>query len=157
MILSEAQVERCEGEFAWVKIRPHSPCGHCDPKTGCKSVSITRLFGQAQQSYQVKNPLQAKPNDYVKVAVNEADLLGTAVWAYGLPLILLMLGAVLGSAIAQPPHQELCALLGAVLGFSISFIVLRLRNEKAKQSQPRIVEILPNTIPLKKCATHESK
>lgn len=153
MIVSEAQVERCEGEFAWVKIKPHSPCGNCDPKTGCKSVSITRLFGQAQQSYQVKNPLNAKPNDFVKVAVAEGDLLGTAAWAYGLPLFLLILGAVLGSAIAQEPHVELYSLLGAVIGFVVSFFILRSRNEKAKTTQPSIVEILPNTIEIKRCST----
>jgi sigma-E factor negative regulatory protein RseC len=152
MIFSEAQVERCEGDFAWVKIRPHSPCGNCDPKTGCKSVSITRLFGQGQQSYPVKNPLHARPNDFVKVAVNEGDLLGTAVWAYGFPLILLILGAVLGSALAYPPHDELYSLMGAVLGFLLSFVVLRMRNEKAKATQPSIVEILPNTIQLKNCS-----
>ena len=154
MIFSEAQVERCEGEFAWVKIRPHSPCGNCDPKTGCKSVAITRLFGHAQQSYQVKNPLHAKPNDYVKVAVNDGDLLGTAVWAYGFPLLLLILGAVLGSALAPVALDELYSLLGAVIGFLLSFIVLRMRNEKAKQTQPSIVEILPNTIKLKNCSSH---
>lgn len=152
MIVSEAQVERCEGEFAWVKIRPHSPCGNCDPKTGCKSVSITRLFGNAQQSYQVKNPLQAKPNDFVKVAVNDGDLLGTAVWAYGLPLLALIMGAVLGSVLAGPLHRELFSLLGALLGFVLSFFVLRARNETAKTMQPSIVEILPKTIKLKKCS-----
>lgn len=152
MIVSEAQVERCEGDFAWVTIRPHSPCGNCDPKTGCKSVSITRLFGQAQQSYQVKNPLQAKPNDFVKVAVNEGALLGTAVWAYGFPLLLLILGSILGSVLATPVHRELFSLLGALFGFLLSFFVLRVRNEKAKLMQPSIVEILPNTIKLKNCS-----
>ena len=153
MIVSEAQVERCEGEFAWVKIRPHSPCGNCDPKTGCKSVSITRLFGNAQQSYQVKNPLQAMPNDFVKVAVSDSALLGSAFWAYGLPLLLLMAGALLGSILAVPLHRELFSLLGAVLGFLLSFLVLRLRNEKAKVLQPSIVEILPKTIKLKNCSS----
>lgn len=152
MIVSEAQVERCDGDLAWVKIRPHSPCGHCDPKTGCKSVSITRLFGQAQQSYQVKNPLQAKPNDFVKVAVNEGALLGTAVWAYGFPLLLLIFGAILGSVLAAPVHRELFSLLGAVAGFLLSFLVLRMRNESAKLMQPSIVEILPSTIQLKNCS-----
>ncbi len=157
MIVSEAQVERCEEGYAWVKIRPHSPCGNCDPKTGCKSVSITRLFGNAQQSYQVKNPLKAKPHDFVKVAVKEGALLGSAVWAYGLPLLALILGAVLGSILAAPLHRELFSLLGAVLGFVLSFFVLRMRNEKAKEMQPSIVEILPKTIKLKSCTGEEQK
>jgi sigma-E factor negative regulatory protein RseC len=155
MIVSEAQVERCEGEFAWVSIRPHSPCGHCDPKTGCKSVAITRLFGTAQQSYQVKNSLSAKPNDWVKVAVNDGVLLSTALWAYGLPLLLLILGAVLGGALASTKQAELFSLLGAVLGFVASFLVLRLRNGSAQAMQPRIIEIVSQSMPLKSCSRRD--
>lgn len=155
MIVSEAQVERCEGEFAWVSIRPHSPCGHCDPKTGCKSVAITRLFGTAQQSYQVKNSLNAKPNDWVKVAVNDGVLLNTALWAYGLPLLLLILGALLGAAMAGTARAELFSLLGAVTGFVAGFLILRLRNTSAQAMQPRIIEIVPQSIQLKPCARRD--
>lgn len=146
MIVSDAQVERCEGELAWVSIRPHTPCGHCDPKTGCKSVAITRLFGAAQQSYQVKNTLGAKPNDWVKVAVNDGVLLSTALWAYGFPLLLLIVGALMGSALASPARAEVFSLLGAVIGFAASFFILRWRNHSAQAMQPRIVEILPAQI-----------
>lgn len=153
MIVSEAQVERCEGEFAWVSIRPHSPCGHCDPKTGCKSVAITRLFGTAQQSYQVKNTLGARPNDLVKVAVNDGVLLSTALWAYGLPLMLLIFGAVIGSALASAARAELFSLLGAALGFAVGFLILRLRNPSAQAMQPRIVEIIPENMKLTPCSS----
>ena len=80
-------------------------------------------------------------------------MLGSAFWAYGLPLLLLMAGALLGSIVAAPLHRELFSLLGAVLGFLLSFLVLRLRNEKAKVLQPSIVEILPKTIKLKNCSS----
>ncbi|WP_051534370.1 SoxR reducing system RseC family protein [Deefgea rivuli] len=153
MIVSEAQVERCEGEFAWVSIRPHSPCGHCNPKTGCKSVAITRLFGAAQQSYQVKNTLGARPNDLVKVAVNDGVLLNTALWAYGLPLMLLIFGAVIGSALASVARAELFSLLGAALGFAVGFLILRLRNPSAQAMQPRIVEIIPANMKLTSCSS----
>jgi sigma-E factor negative regulatory protein RseC len=146
MIVSDAQVERCEGTLAWVSIRPHTPCGHCDPKTGCKSVAITRLFGAAQQSYQVKNTLGAKPNDWVKVAVNEGVLLSTALWAYGFPLLLLIVGALIGSALGSPARAEVFSLLGALIGFAASFFVLRWRNRSAQAMQPRIVEILPANV-----------
>ena len=153
MILSEAKVERCEGEWAWVCIHPHTPCGHCDPKTGCKSIAITRLFGAAQQSYQVNNTLGAKPNDLVKVAVNDGVLLSTALWAYGLPLLLLIFGAIIGSVLANTLQKELFSLLGAILGFLLSFIVLRWRNSSAQAMQPRIVEIMPKSFRLKPCSS----
>ncbi|WP_157670402.1 SoxR reducing system RseC family protein [Chitinibacter sp. GC72] len=123
MIETQAQVIRTEGAHAWIRIRPHSPCGNCDPETGCKSVAITRMFGQAQDSYRVSNPIAAQNNDLVMVAIAEDALLKTALWAYGLPMLLLLLGASMASYCYQ--HDELATLLGAGLGFFIGFLVLR--------------------------------
>lgn len=123
MIETQAQVIRTEGAHAWIRIRPHSPCGNCDPQTGCKSVAITRMFGQAQDSYRVSNPIAAQNNDLVMVAIAEDALLKTALWAYGLPMLLLLLGASMASYWYQ--HDQLATLLGAGLGFFIGFLVLR--------------------------------
>ncbi|WP_348944561.1 SoxR reducing system RseC family protein [Chitinibacter sp. FCG-7] len=123
MIETQAQVIRTEGTYAWIRIRPHSPCGNCDPETGCKSVAITRMFGQAQDSYRVSNPIAAQNNDLVMVAIAEDALLKTALWAYGLPMLLLLLGAGIASYWFQ--HDELATLLGAGLGLFIGFLVLR--------------------------------
>jgi sigma-E factor negative regulatory protein RseC len=138
MIETQAQVVRTEGDYAWVKIRPHSPCGNCDPKTGCKSVAITRLFGNAQENYRVSNPIHAAPQDLVTIAVADGVLLRTALWAYGLPLLLLLLGAAIASVLM--PGQELATLIGACLGFLVGFAILRrLPLSQLIASEPAIV------------------
>ncbi|MBM5575505.1 SoxR reducing system RseC family protein [Deefgea sp. CFH1-16] len=152
MIITEAQVERCEGGQAWVKIRPRSPCGNCHPKYGCKSVAITRLFGQGQESYPVQNQLGAKASDWVKVAVNDGVLLQSALWGYGLPLLLLLLGAALALLVAPAAWSELASLLGAALGFVVAFVVLRWRNAKMQAFQPRVIEIMSATSGSTMCA-----
>ncbi|MBE9609817.1 SoxR reducing system RseC family protein [Chitinilyticum piscinae] len=137
MIETEAQVSRADGAYAWVKIRPHSPCGHCDPETGCKSVSISRMFGNAAQEFRVRNDAGAQPGELVFVAVPEDALLKSALWAYGLPLLLLLAGALLGSLI----HAGWGALLGAACGLIAGFLVLRFRRSAAERLEPSIVGV----------------
>ena len=53
MIEAEARVLRCDGEQAWVELRPHTPCGHCDPQRGCRSLSLARAFHTGQSAFAV--------------------------------------------------------------------------------------------------------
>lgn len=150
MIETQAQVVRTEGDYAWVRIRPHSPCGHCDPEKGCKSVAITRMFGNAQESYRVHNPLAAKPNELVTIAVQEGALLSSALWAYGLPMLLLLLGALIGHFIVS--NSELATLVGAAIGFILGFFVLRLLPKTNLQpAEPAIVAKHPTGQVVKTC------
>ena len=138
MIETQAQVVRTEGQHAWVKIRPHTPCGHCDPERGCKSVAITRMFGQAQESYRVSNPLNAQVDDLVTIGLAESALLSSALWAYGLPMLLLLCGAAIGHF--SLANSELATLLGAACGFTLGFIILRLLPKTQLQAaEPAIV------------------
>jgi sigma-E factor negative regulatory protein RseC len=137
MIETEAQVLRLDGEHAWVKIKPHTPCGQCDPETGCKSIAVSRLFSPAQQGFRVRNVLSAKEGDLVTVAVEEHMLLKSAVWAYGVPLILLIAGAAVGQWFA--PQIPASTVLGGVLGFVVGFVLLKQQHQLAALAEPVIV------------------
>jgi sigma-E factor negative regulatory protein RseC len=137
MIETEAQVLRLEGEHAWVKIKPHTPCGQCDPKTGCKAAAVSRLFAQSQQGFRVKNPLASQVGDLVVVAVEEQTLLKSAIWAYGVPLLLLITGAAAGQWFA--PQNAEYSLLGGFLGFIVGFVLLKQQRQLAAIAEPVIV------------------
>ncbi|WP_051259108.1 SoxR reducing system RseC family protein [Chitinibacter tainanensis] len=142
MIETQAQVVRTDGDYAWIKIRPHTPCGNCDPDKGCKSVAITRLFGQAQDQYRVRNPLAAQAGELVTVGLAEQALLSSALWAYGLPMLLLLLGAFLGSLL--PLAGEAGTLAGAALGFITGFLCLKKQAKSPIHSnEPAIIAKLP--------------
>ncbi|GGP19836.1 SoxR reducing system RseC family protein [Silvimonas iriomotensis] len=152
MIESEAQVVRREGEHVWVRIRPHAPCGNCDPETGCKSVAITRMFGNAKEAFRVRNTVDAQPGDFVRIGVADGMLLRTAFAAYGVPLIALMAGAVLGRTIAPFGLPDLGAVLGAATGFVAGFLILRSRRNLASQAEPATLErLVPGAQPIKFC------
>lgn len=136
MIESEVEVVLVENEHAWVRIKPHTPCGHCDPEAGCKSVAITRLFGGSQE-FRVRNTINAQPGDLVLVVIDDGMLLKSALWGYGLPLTLLMVGAALGAFFAPTGQSNRITLLGAVVGASLAFLLLWQR--RSKQAEPEIV------------------
>jgi sigma-E factor negative regulatory protein RseC len=137
MIETEAQVIRIDGLHAWVKIKPHTPCGQCDPKTGCKSVAVSRMFSQTQEGFRVQNPLSSKAGDLVTVAVEEQQLLKTAAWAYGVPLLLLIVGAALGQWLL--PQSSAYSVLGACFGFVVGFVLLKQQHQLAASAEPVIV------------------
>lgn len=137
MIESEVQVVLVENEHAWVRIKPHGSCGQCDSESGCKSVALSRLFGGAQE-FRVRNPINAEPGDLVLVSVDDGILLKSALWGYGLPLVLLMAGAALGHFFAPTGVSNRITLLGAVVGALVAFTLLWLR--RTKMIEPVIVE-----------------
>ncbi|AZN36420.1 SoxR reducing system RseC family protein [Iodobacter ciconiae] len=137
MIETEAQVLRLDGGYAWVKIKPHTPCGQCDPETGCKSVAVSRLFSRSQDGFRVKNPLSSKVGDLVTVAVEEQMLLKSAVWAYGVPLLLLIAGAAAGQWLV--PQNAAGTVLGGALGFVVGFALLKQQHQLAASAEPVIV------------------
>lgn len=143
MIESEAQVVRIEGDRAWVRIKPHKPCGQCDPEKGCKTVALTRMFG-GQPDFCVRNPLAAKPGDYVKVAIADGMLLKTALWAYGLPVLLLIGGAGLAPLGAPQGWQNGFSLAGAVAGLVAGLLLLKRQNGLAARAEPTIVACVEN-------------
>lgn len=144
MIESEAVVARVEGEYAWVSIRPHTPCGSCDPETGCKTVAMSRMFSGAQPEFRVRNPLQAQGGDLVKVAIADGQLMQSALMGYGLPLTLMMLGALLGFAISPDSWVNILTFIGAGLGFVGALYLLK--QSRRQSVEPQIIEKIPVTL-----------
>lgn len=140
MIETEARVLRCEGGQAWVELRPHTPCGHCDPVRGCRSLSLARAFHTGQSAFAVANPLAAQAGDWVAVAVREHSVRHSALLLYGVPLAALLAGALLGA-----PWGEGWSMACAGLGLAISLLALAWHGRHApgqESHQPVIIRLI---------------
>lgn len=147
MIESEAVVLRVEADRAWVRIRPHAPCGQCDPETGCKTVAMTRLFSGNKQEFPVLNPIAAREGDLVKVAVADGVLLRSALRGYGLPLAGILAGAAAGRLLSGAQDADLASLAGAVAGAALAFGLLRCRP-RSPADEPRIISRYEPGLPM---------
>ncbi|WP_174874596.1 SoxR reducing system RseC family protein [Vogesella oryzae] len=120
MIETEARVLRVEPGFAWVEPRPHSPCGQCDPVSGCRSLQLARMFSLRQPQFRVLDPLGVNAGEQVKIAVPESGMLRSAGLLYAVPVSALLLGAMLASAAG-----ELAAVAGGLFALLFSLLLVR--------------------------------
>lgn len=130
MIETQARVMRVDGATAWVQAESPSSCGACGGK-GCGASLYSRLLHPREPEYAVGNPIAARAGELVVVGVEDGVLFRAALAAYVLPLMLLLLGALLGGR-----WGEFGALAGAVAGLTLAAMWLRSRRGA---SQPVIL------------------
>jgi positive regulator of sigma E activity len=136
----EAWVVRLEGADAWVQATGPGPaCGACSQKTGCagsdKGALLSDAASKARQGVLLRlpNAIRARPGDAVLVRAADGMVI-KAVWrAYGIPLVLGLLGAALGFGLAG---DDMAALLGLLAGLLAGVVLLRLRGLEASSGEP---------------------
>lgn len=132
MIETPARVTRVEGATAWVRTESPSSCGACGGK-GCGNSLYARLLHPREPEYPVTNLISARPGQAVIVGVQDGAVL-RAVWrGYLLPLVLLLLGAVLGAG-----WGDAGAVLGGLVGLALSVPLVR---QRAGWTQPEILRL----------------
>jgi sigma-E factor negative regulatory protein RseC len=112
MIETQARVLSTEQALVWEEPCPRSPCGRCDPVTGCRSPSIVGDFHPAEKPFHVHNPLDAQVGEGIVVSLPEPDVLKSGLLIYLAPLAGLCLGAALGAAV-----RKFLSVAAGVLGF----------------------------------------
>lgn len=123
MIESPARIRRTEGETAWVVSEAPSSCGACAGK-GCGSSVFARFWHADLAEYPVANPIGAAAGDAVVVGLPDGALLHAALTSYGLPLVLLLLGAGIGGTIFGEPG----AIGGGLSGLILAALWLKLAS-----------------------------
>ncbi|MDD5364087.1 MAG: SoxR reducing system RseC family protein [Gallionellaceae bacterium] len=122
MLENSARVVRVEGDLAWVLTESPSSCGACGGK-GCGSSTFVRMLHPREPEYAVLNPISAQAGETVVVGIEEGALLQAAISGYLVPLMLLLLGALLGGI-----WGELQAVAGSVAGLMIAALWLKRRR-----------------------------
>ncbi len=137
MIEARGKIAAIDGDYALVSISD-TGCGRCHEAGGCGGNNLTQMLCTSPKTYRVLNPRQARVGDSVVVVVAEKSVFRGAVAAYGLPLLALLAGALIGLALAG----EAGAIIGAVGGLFFSWCFLRMsgkwRNGDDPDSQPFI-------------------
>lgn len=125
MLETRATVVRLDGCNALVEADHVSGCEQCNGK-GCSSSKLGSLFCSTPRQFQVKNSINAKVGDDVVVAIGEGVMLRSIGLAYLLPLLLLLVGAALGSALAvESTQQDGYAVVGALIGLAAGLVVAK--------------------------------
>lgn len=135
-------VTRLEAETAWVKTSRTSACKACTSRKSCQMAEN----GQ-EMEVPARNDANAKVGDRILLCVESSALLKISFLLYIFPVLLMLLGAVMGEKIA-PLFGVDPSLFSALLGFSsfgAAFVLIRLTHVRMARKEcyrPRIVRIL---------------
>ncbi len=126
MLETRAIIVQVEGQYALVQASQANGCEQCKGK-GCGAGKLSQLFCSKPRQFQADNPINAGVGDEVVVSVAEGAILRGIGLVYLLPLLLLVMGAMLGSAWAgqSPEQHDGYAAAGALLGLAAGFIAVK--------------------------------
>ncbi len=121
MLEQTAEVVKTASDGIWVQAVEPSGCGTCGGQ-GCSSRRIAELFQRKPRHFLVDCDLSLAPGDRVVVGIARGSVLRSALRAYGLPLGLMLAGALLAQAI-RPGDGS--ALVGMLLGGMAGWLAAR--------------------------------
>jgi len=121
MLEQTAEVIQTASDGVWVQAVEPSGCGTCGGQ-GCSSRRIAELFQRKPRQFLVDCDLALAPGDRVVVGIANGSVLKSALRAYGLPLGLMLGGALLAQAM-QPGDGA--AIVGMLLGGLMGWLVAR--------------------------------
>jgi len=142
MIEETGVVIHTDGEVARVLLQRMEGCERCTTQGVCRP-------SQDGMEIEAFNPIGAKVGERVKIAIKSEVYLKGSMIAYGLPLIALISGAILGKNIGDAYFKEMSPdITAAILGFAFlitTFIIIKIWGKKAKtktEYKPIIEEVV---------------
>lgn len=128
MIEEQVIVTATTEQGAWVEGIQQSACGSCSAKAGCGQHTMSQLgkkvtlwlpfSSQLQPDTDLKSML--KVGQQIVVGLPEGAILRSTFVLYGVPLLALVLGAMLGHFLAGEVGSILLSIFALVLGFKIA-------------------------------------
>ncbi len=121
MLEQTAEVIHTASDGIWVQAVEPSGCGTCGGQ-GCSSRRIAELFQRKPRNFRVECDLALAPGDRVVIGIARGTVLKSAMRAYGLPLVLMLTGALLAQAMRP---GDGAALVGMLIGGTLGWLAAR--------------------------------
>ena len=120
-------VNRVEHGMAIIDVAVPKGCGRCDEPGGCGG-GLAVGGAACSRSYQMPDAVGVAAGDEVVLTVPAGGVLRAAAWAYGIPLLLGLAGAMGGAAAAA---DERLSIGGGLAGLILGFVLLGLQRRRA--------------------------
>jgi len=113
-------IRELDGQEAIVEVE-QGGCGRCHEKGGCGGQHLSQMFCSQIKTYRVANPNGVAVGEKVLIGISSGSIRRSANLAYGLPLLGLVIGALIGMNVAGDPG----AMLGGGIGLFVAWLLLR--------------------------------
>ncbi|MCB1802951.1 MAG: SoxR reducing system RseC family protein [Gammaproteobacteria bacterium] len=144
MIEQEARVVGVDGDRVEIEVSRQSACGSCNASKGCGTSLLADWFPKRHLALRLPNRIGARIGDRVVIGLDEGALQRATYTLYGLPLLALLGGAILGDRIAAQIglSQELVAVTVGLLGMIVVLLWLRVRAGSAGRGVEQEIRLL---------------
>ena len=136
-----AVIRALEGDIALVEV-PDGGCGRCHEEGGCGGHHLTQALCGDPKIYRVANPFGLKIGDEVTLGISAKALWSGANFAYALPVLALLVGAMLGAFF----HGDSGAMVGGVFGLVAAWLVLRWKMRQGLENPDFQPQIVPSVV-----------
>ena len=152
MITENAIVTQANLSIAWVKTTRSGACEGCSSRESCGTAG-----SQKEMIVRVKNILNVEKGDPVVIGLETRPMLFLTFLLYVFPIILLLIGAVIGDSLAPAFKMDpsLVSMIFGFLFFGFSFYIIRKKNNslsKKEMYKPFLVRKRSHVIPTS-CST----
>lgn len=127
MIEEMGVVVSLEGQVANVAPLTQTGCHGCSSSGLCGTTLLSPLFGNKRRMLAAENSINAKPGDEVVIGLNRTALVLASLMVYLLPLIMLVAGALCGTALATAlaiEDTEVVSIFCGIGAASLTFIAV---------------------------------
>lgn len=147
MITEDGIVTHATPETAWIKTTRSAACESCASKDSCG----VGHHPSEEMTITVPNTLGVKNGDHVLVGMDSAPMLFLSFFLYVFPIILLIIGALIGDALAPAleMNRSVLSMGFGFLLFAVAFLIIRKKQagmSKKDKYKPFLVrkKIPPN-------------
>ena len=137
-LIEEGFVKRVTNGFAEILISNSDKCEECTAKVYCKP------GGSSDRTLIVKDPYGVLPGDKVRVSISGSKILFTSIFIYGIPLLLLIIGILIGYEIFSHDKELNSTLFAFGLVFLYGVITYIVTQKRKVNSYPVITFVSSN-------------
>lgn len=142
MLETRAIVIKLEGREAVVESLQGGGCGACGSQ-GCGSGKLAEAFCVRPRQFRALNEVNAQVGEEVEISVKDGALVRSALTLYGMPLVALFAGAVLGTygaagAAGSDEGAAVGALAGLLAGVALAGVVAARQRRGGSSATPSI-------------------
>lgn len=130
MLTESARVIRRDGNRVVLELQRGSACGHCEMSQGCGTGALGRLLGKRLRPLVIETDQDYRPGDEVELALPEASLVRASLLVYGFPLLGMLLGGLLASAIGA---SDWLVAVAVFAGFLAGFVCAAFSTSRLEQ------------------------
>jgi sigma-E factor negative regulatory protein RseC len=118
MLEETAQVVRIKGNEVWVETQRRSSCSSCSAEKGCGTATLSKVLGNRRNVVRVLSAMPLRVGDLVVIGIREQALVRGSLAVYAVPILLLLLGGLIGELGAEQFIWENAEFASVTLGIS---------------------------------------